>query len=336
MGPSLVGSCTLSIPTLWLAHPYDDGMSFAPLRCPAPGSTIAIVAPAGPATEEQTRAVPALLAARGYQARLYPSCEARAGGPFGHLAGSDESRLADLHEAIADERNAAVWCLRGGYGSGRLLQHIDTALIRRHPKPLIGYSDITALHALWQREGLLALHAPMPASDLVRAGHEADADAVFAWLQQGLPCGTLLVPELATPALHAPGVASGRLVGGNLTLVAALCGTPWQLDTRGAVLFIEDVSESLYRVDRLLLQLRHAGLLDAAAGFLLGSFAEDEDPFAVVGAELLPLCRAQGKPLLGGWPAGHGVPNRPLPMGARVTLDATHGTLRVDQDVLLR
>lgn len=330
-----MAAAPLSIPTLKRPNPYDEGMSFPPLRCPAPGSTIAIVAPAGPASEEHTRAVPAWLAARGFEAHLYPSCEARAGGPFGHLAGSDDSRLADLHAAIADERNAAVWCLRGGYGSGRLLQGIDTALIQRHPKPLIGYSDITALHALWQREGLLALHAPMPASDLVRPGHEADDDAIFAWLQHGLHAGAVLAPELAAPAPHAPGVASGRLVGGNLTLVAALCGTPWQLDTRGAILFIEDVSESLYRVDRLLLQLRHAGLLDAAAGFLLGSFTEDEDPFAVVGAELLPLCRAQGKPLLGGWPAGHGVPNRPLPMGARVTLDATRGTLRVDQDVLI-
>lgn len=301
-------------------------MPFRPLRCPPPGATIAIVAPAGPAEEAAVRAVPALLAARGYVARLYPSCEARAG----YLAGSDAARLADLHAAIADERNAAVWCLRGGYGSGRLLEHIDAGLLRRHPKPLIGYSDITALHALWFREGLLALHAPMPASDLVKPGREADADALFGCLQQGLRAGTVLAPGLASEAPRQGGVASGRLVGGNLSLVAALCGTPWQLDTRGAVLFIEDVSESLYRVDRLLLQLRHAGVLDAAAGFLLGSFTEDEDPRAVVEAELLHL----GKPVLGGWPAGHGTPNRPLPMGSLVQLDATAGTLTIAQDVL--
>lgn len=310
-------------------------MPFQPLRCPPPGSTIAVVAPAGPASEEHTRAVPALLAERGYVARLYPSCEVRAAGPFGHLAGPDAARLADLHAAIADETNAAVWCLRGGYGSGRLLQAIDTGLIRRHPKPLIGYSDITALHALWFREGLLALHAPMPASDLVRPGRQADADAVFAWLQQGLRAGTVLAPERAADApRHAgvAGVARGRLVGGNLSLIAAGCGTPWQLDTRGALLFLEDVSESLYRVDRMLLQLRHAGLLDAAAGFVLGSFTEDDDPRAVVEAELLPT----HKPILGGWPAGHGTPNRPLPMGALVALDAGAGTLTLLQDVLVQ
>jgi muramoyltetrapeptide carboxypeptidase len=302
-------------------------MSFAPLHCPPPGATIAIVAPAGPAPEAAVQAVPALLAARGYEARLYPSCEAR----DGYLAGSDAARLADLHEAIADERNAAVWCLRGGYGSGRLLELIDTGLLHRHPKPLIGYSDITALHALYHQEGLLALHAPMPASDLVKPGREADADALFDWLAHGLAAGAVLAPELGAGAPRQAGSAHGRLVGGNLSLIAALCGTPWQLDTHGAVLFIEDVSESPYRVDRMLLQLRHAGLLDAAAGFVLGSFTEDADPRAVVEAELLPT----HKPILGGWPAGHGTPNRPLPMGALVALDATAGTLTLLQDVLV-
>ena len=301
-------------------------MPFAPLHCPPPGATIAIIAPAGPASEEATRAVPALLAAQGYVARLYPSCAKR----DGHLAGADASRLADLHAAVADDNVAAIWCLRGGYGSGRLLQHIDCGVLRRHPKPLIGYSDITALHALWLREGLLALHAPMPASDLVTPGREADTEALFDWLRHGMLAGTRLAPALDADTSRQHGSAQGRLVGGNLSLIAALCGTPWQIDTRGRILFIEDVSESVYRVDRLLLQLRHSGLLDAAAGFLLGSFTEDADPRAVIEAELLPL----GKPLLGGWPAGHGTPNRPLPMGALVSLDATAGTLTMLQDVL--
>ncbi|MBI3367323.1 MAG: LD-carboxypeptidase, partial [Burkholderiales bacterium] len=118
----------------------------------------------------------------------------------------------------------------------------------------------------------------------------------------------------------------------NLSLVAALCGTPWQLRTEGAILFIEDVSESLYRVDRLLWQLRQAGLLDAAAGFVLGSFTEDADPRAVLADALLSL----GKPVLGGWPAGHGTPNRPLPLGVDVVLDAGAGTLTITEDVLVK
>lgn len=309
--------------------------AYAPLHCPPAGATIAIVAPAGPADEAAVQAVPALLAAHGFQARLYPSCQARGG----YLAGPDEARLADLHSAIADERNAAVWCLRGGYGSGRLLDRIDVELVRRHPKPLIGYSDITALHALWDREGLLALHAPMPASDLVRPGREADAQAIFGWLRQGLGAGTVLWPELA-PATPAPadtachwpgGSVRGRLVGGNLSLIASLCGTPWQLRTTGRILFLEDVSESLYRVDRLLLQLRLAGLLEAAAGFLIGSFTEDDDPLPVLREALVPL----GKPMIVGWSSGHGTPNRPLPLGAMVHLDADRGCVTIEQPVLV-
>lgn len=309
--------------------------AYAPLACPPPGATIAIVAPAGPVDDAAAQAVPALLAAHGYQARLYPSCQARGG----YLAGPDDARLADLHAAIADDRNAAVWCLRGGYGSGRLLDRIDVELVRRHPKPLIGYSDITALHALWDRAGLLALHAPMPASDLVRAGREADAQAVFGWLQQGLGAGTVLSIEPATstsaqadaPCNWPGGSARGRLVGGNLSLIASLCGTPWQLRTQGRILFLEDVSESLYRVDRLLLQLRLAGLLEAATGFLIGSFTEDDDPLPVLRDALVPL----GKPMIVGWPSGHGTPNRPLPLGAMVHLDADRACVTIEQPVLV-
>ncbi len=306
-------------------------MTFNPFHCPPPGATIAIVAPAGPGADEQVDGVPALLARHGFKARLYPSCGARGG----YLAGSDAQRLADLQGAYADDSVAAIWCLRGGYGSGRLLDRIDVDLIVRKPKLLIGYSDITALHALLHRQGQLALHAPMLASDLLRPGHEADEQAMFDLLRHGLRAGTQLTPELAPGALRltgdSSGQARGRLVGGNLSLMASLCGTPWQLRTEGAIVFIEDVSEALYRVDRLLLQLRLAGLLDAAAGFLLGSFTEDEDPQGVLHEALAGL----GKPVLGGWPAGHGVPNRPLPLGAMVSLDVAAGSLVIEQDVLI-
>ncbi|MBI3369301.1 MAG: LD-carboxypeptidase, partial [Burkholderiales bacterium] len=161
-------------------------MSTRAHRCLPPGATIAVIAPAGPVDDLQLRQVPKLLAAHGYRTRLYPSCHARGG----YLAGPDTDRLADLHAAYSDDGIAAVWCLRGGYGSGRLLPGIDLALLRRHPRLLIGYSDITALHALLDREGQIALHAPMPASDLIRPGHEADAQALFDWLRDGLPAGS--------------------------------------------------------------------------------------------------------------------------------------------------
>ena len=286
-------------------------MSFHTLR---EGELIGVIAPAGPVAADALPAVQALYARHGYRARLYPGCHA----DTGYLAGPDTLRLADLHAALADDEVAAIHCLRGGYGSMRLLDGIDTALLRRKPKLLIGYSDITALHALWALHGLPSLHAPMPASDLIKPGREDDEEALFQLLRRGLKAGDVLAPALAPGALCVPGLATGALIGGNLSLVAALLGTPWAWQAQGAILFLEDIHEELYRIDRLLSQLRLAGVLGAVAGFVLGSFTEDASPAALLRDTLLPL----NKPVLGGWPSGHGTPNRPLPLGLRVQMQA--------------
>jgi muramoyltetrapeptide carboxypeptidase len=301
-------------------------MNAAPLAQLRPGDTVAVLAPAGPVAAEVLPAVRSLYERHGLVPKLYPSCEAKAG----YLAGPDALRLADLHEALADERVAAIHCLRGGYGTMRLLRDVDHTLVRRAKKLLIGYSDITALHALWAREGLPSLHAPMPASDLIKPGREADEAALFSLLLNPQPAGTVFAPVLDPTGLRVPGAAEGPLIGGNLSLVAALCGTPWAWKAEGAILFLEDVSEDLYRTDRYLMQLRLAGVLDAAAGFVLGSFTEQDDPAALLHDTLAPL----GKPVLGGWPAGHGTPNHPLPLNRRVRLDVAAGTLTLLEPLL--
>lgn len=295
------------------------------------GELVGVVAPAGPATAEAVAAVEPLFARHGLRVRLYPSCQARH-AQHGFLSGDDATRLADLHAAFAEPQVHAVCCLRGGHGSLRLLDRIDASLLRANAhKPFVGYSDITALHALRLHAGLMGLHAPMPASDLLHADAQSDAQALFALLMRPLPRGSRLAPDLADGAWRVRGRASGRLVGGNLSLVAALLGTRWALPPQGAILFLEDVSEAAYRVDRLLTQLRLAGVLDAAEGFVLGSFTEGgDDPGAVLREHLGAL----GKPVLAGWPAGHGRPNHPLPLGVRTTLDAEAGTLTLDEDLL--
>ena len=292
------------------------------------GSLIGVIAPAGPVDPQRLAQMPGLYAAQGWAARLYPGCSQRCD----YLAGDDDTRLADLHAALADPEVAAIHCIRGGYGAMRILDRIDAGLVRRAAKLLIGYSDITALHALWARQGLASLHAPMAASDLLLPGHEADREAFFALLRHGLLAGQTLAPALDRncAALYRPGVAEGPLVGGNLSLVAALLGTPWAWETRGAILFLEDVNEEPYRVDRLLTQLRLAGVLDAAAGFVLGSFTEEASPTGL----LQQMLGGLGKPVLAGWPGGHGTPNRPLPLGLRVRLDAQAGSLTLLQDFL--
>ncbi len=286
------------------------------------GDLVGIIAPAGPAQPEQLPRVAPLFARHGLRVRLYPGCHQ----VKGYLAGPDAQRLADLHAAFADDEVRAIMCLRGGYGAMRLLDGIDLALIQRHPKLLVGYSDITALHAFLHRAGVPSLHAPMATSDLVHAGHEADAEALFALLRGGLAAGTVMHAGTATP-LRRHGTAVGPIVGGNLSLVAALCGTPWAVMAQGAILFLEDINEEPYRVDRLMCQLRLAGVLDAASAFLIGSFTEEASPHDILAEILHPL----NKPVLDAWPAGHGRPNRALPMGVTVRLDAETGSVALLQ-----
>jgi muramoyltetrapeptide carboxypeptidase len=292
-----------------------------------PGATVALIAPAGPSEPARLDAAVALLEAQSLRVRTWPSCRMSRG----YLAGPDAQRLADLHAAFADADVQAVFCLRGGYGCGRLLDRVDTGLLRANPKPLVGYSDITALHALLQREGLMSMHAPMPASDLVRPGREDDARALFGLLRDGLAAGTTLRAPECEGRWRVAGVTEGVLAGGNLAVLASLIGTPYAAPVAGAVLFVEDINEEPYRVDRLFNQLRLAGVLDAAAAFLVGSFTEQESPQAVIEEALAPL----RKPVLCGWPAGHGMPNRPLPLGARVRLDSAAATLTLLDDVIV-
>ncbi|MBI3523516.1 MAG: LD-carboxypeptidase [Betaproteobacteria bacterium] len=300
-------------------------MTIRPYPALLPGLTIGVIAPAGPASEDALLRAPAVIENLGYAVRMFPGCYARQA----YLAGDDDCRLADLHAAFRDPDIAAILCLRGGYGSGRLLDRIDVPLLLAHAKPLIGYSDITALHALLSNAGIASFHGPMLTSDLLDQPDPLTLQG-FACLRDGLTAGAVLRPELSEPLVHIAGSAGGRLVGGNLSIVASLLGTPWALDTRDAILFLEDTCEAPYRIDRLLQQLRLAGVLDSAAGFLLGSFTGMESPVEVLRSYLEPL----GKPVLSGWPAGHCSPNTLLPLGAFVDLDSAGGTVTLREDLI--
>jgi muramoyltetrapeptide carboxypeptidase len=295
----------------------DPTLLIPPLRA---GATIAVIAPAGPAEPARVAPVDGWLRGRGYVPRLLPSCFGPPPLPF--LAAPDDVRLADLHAAFADPEVDAVLALRGGSGCIRLLDGLDLDLLARSPKLLIGYSDLTVLHALRTRAGIASLHAPMPASDWGQPGAGPDTDALFERLARGWRAGDR-VGQAAPHALSRGGSARGRLVGGNLAMVCALLGTPYLPDMDGALLFIEDISEEPHRIDRMLSQLRLAGVLDRIAGLLVGSFTGAEPPDAVL-ADHLPRLRC---PVLAGWPTGHGQPNRPLPLGVVATLDAATGTL---------
>jgi muramoyltetrapeptide carboxypeptidase len=294
-----------------------DGFLIPPLP---PGAGIAVIAPAGPPKPGRLDPVEGWLRERGYEPTLLPSCFGPP--PLDFLAAPDAVRLADVHTAFADPRFDAVLALRGGSGCIRLLDSLDLSLLASTRKLLIGYSDLTVLHALRTNAGIPSLHAPMPASDWGLPGSEADTEALFGCLASGWRSGDVVGRAGPHPLSHG-GRACGRLIGGNLAMFCALLGTPCLPAVDGALLFVEDISEEPYRVDRMLCQLRLSGVLDRIAGLVVGSFSGAESPDAVL-ADHLPRLRC---PVLAGWPAGHGQPNRPLPLGVHAEMDVAAGTL---------
>ncbi len=299
----------------------------------APGATLAVVSPAGPAPPGEVERGSAALRELGY--RLHPMPSAHASG--GYLAGPDAGRAADLMDAFLDAEIDGILCTRGGYGSMRLLPLLDYDRIAAHPKPLVGFSDITALQtALWRRCGLVTFSGPQLAKGW---GKGLDAFSRAAWSE--MLAGKLWGRPLPLPgdlrALEVvrPGVAEGRLLGGNLALLAALAGTGFAPDFTGAILLLEEIDEPLYRIDRMLTQLALAGLLEGVRGVVLGRFRQhtaDEvrewsRPAAELLADYLP-----DVPILLGAPYGHEGECWTLPLGARALLDGKDGTLTVEAE----
>jgi muramoyltetrapeptide carboxypeptidase len=241
-----------------------------------------------------------------------------------YLAGDDARRSEEWREAVADPEARAIFCARGGYGAMRILPGVDPAPLLVSPKLLVGFSDITALHALLNRAGLATVHGPV-LTQLGRAPGAA-VDHLLALLTQAPPPDADGSPGpgagLVGQAVIRPGRVEGPLLGGSLTLLAHLCGTPWQPSLAGAILAIEDVDERPYRLDRYLTQLRLSGALRGVAGVALGLFTDCDAP-GIHGLEVVREWAAElGVPAVEGFPFGHEDGNLALPLGARATLIA--------------
>ncbi len=287
------------------------------------GSRVALIAPAGPV--DDARVERALANCRSLE--LVPVIGAAARLHADYLAGDDAARAADLRRALTDETVDAVWALRGGYGTMRTLSTLN-GLPAAPPKAYIGFSDNTAVHLALLRAGTVSFHAPHAGGELPPFAEEAFRRVLFS----SRPAGLLPLPVGAPPpvALEA-GQAEGELVGGNLSLLASLVGTPWQLDAHGRILFIEEIAEPFYKVDRMLTQLRLARALDGAAAIVLGQFTDctTEDctqPLDVLLRDLLAPLRI---PIGYGYPFGHVSDNWTLPLGVRARFDAAAGTLEL-------
>jgi len=302
-------------------------MSIIKPRALKPGGTIAVIAPASPVPKEQLEKSVDRLARFGFQVKLGESV----GKEYGYLSGRDELRAKDVNQMFADPDVDAIFCLRGGYGTPRILDLLDYPLIRKNPKIFVGYSDITALHqAIHKNTGLVTFHGPM-VSELATDHNELNWPLLFKLISETDPLGEYFDPPgMFQYSIH-KGLASGRLVGGNLSLLVSLLGTPYEVDPRGKILFIEDVGEQPYKIDRMLTQLRLAGNLEQAEGILFTDFSginlDSEKPSLSVREVLEDIISPLGIPSYHGLKVGHCQPNLTLPIGARACLDATEGTL---------
>ncbi|MBC7926725.1 MAG: LD-carboxypeptidase [Bryobacteraceae bacterium] len=275
---------------------------------------------------------------------LKPRWYGNARKKFGYVGGTIQERLDDLHAAFADGDTKAVFPIRGGYGSGQLLDRIDYDLIRRNPKVFVGYSDITAMHlAISRKCGMVTFHGPTMLSGFTDYTVRHLKKALF----EKQPLGVLRNPEESntlrpdhTVRTIRGGRATGQLMGGNLSLILATMGTPFEIDTRGKIFFIEDVEEQPYSVDRMLTNLRLAGKLQAAAGIVFGECngcsPRDYRPSFSSGTLLLGevLDEILGKlsiPVLTGLTIGHTQDQMTLPIGVNATLDADKGELIVEE-----
>jgi muramoyltetrapeptide carboxypeptidase len=301
-----------------------------------PGDTIGIVAPSSPPKEtDSVRQAKEDLEALGFRVKLGETCYETYGG---YLAGTPEHRAAELNGMFADPDIDAVMALRGGYGAPQILHLLDYDMIAQNPKLFIGYSDITALHtALRQQAGLATLHGPNASPGLLSGTNEYTRECLLRAMTSPEPLGEIVNPPGEEIVCLVEGEACGEIVGGNLSLVAALAGTPYQVEAKGKLLFLEDVDEEPYRVDRMLTQLALAGTFAECAGVIIGTWTNCE-PKKREGFTVLDVFRnivaTYQKPTIWNLQAGHGDNNAALPFGVQARLDATGCRLIIEEAVV--
>ena len=330
----ITGGCQM-LPA-WATRPIKP----APLEI---GDTIAFIAPAGDLNEERMILAKQRLEEMGFVIKQPDDLFRQ----YGYLAGTDERRAQEIMDAFTDPNVDAIFPGTGGYGTTRILDRLDYKTIRKNPKMLIGFSDITGLHlAINRKAGLVTFHSPNPQYGLGSEGNLTDFSAKYFWRailkssyydDQGnrlAPGWTYEFPQdVPAPKTIATGKARGRLIGGNFSLVAPTMGTPYEIQTKGKILFLEDVREAPYRIDRYLSNLKLAGKLDGLNGVILGKFTQkknDDHPSEFSFKQVFEQYFADlGIPVVYDFPAGHYKFNATLPIGAMVELEATEDGCRI-------
>ena len=294
------------------------------------GDLIGIICPASPVADPSRieRGV-RYLEGLGYRTTVGRNASRR----LGYLAGTDVERAEDIHAMFTDRNVRGVFCARGGYGTPRLLSLIDYRLIARNPKILVGYSDITALAlAIWRKCRLVTYHGPMLAVDLADGVNPFAEESLWRVLTSPARRATLALADDSPPRVMHHGSATGRLLGGNLSLLVSLLGTPYMPDLRRGILFLEEIGEDPYRVDRMLTHLRNAGVFSRSSGVAIGHFTDcvprdAATPSLSLEAIMAGTAEYVGKPFLTGFPIGHENRMVTVPVGIRARLDADRGVI---------
>lgn len=293
-------------------------------RSLGPGSKIAIVSPSSIIKPQNVYNALPVLRDRGWEPVVSPHAFDR----HGSFAGTDDNRYSDLAEALTDPEVDAILCSRGGYGAVHLLERLARLPLEDTPKWLIGFSDISALHALLTSRGIASIHAPMAKALADHGGDNADNRALLDFL-----AGEGLEYSLDPSPMNRPGDATGLLVGGNLSVISDLVGTPFDVIKPRRILFIEDVNEPIYKIERMLYQLRLSGVLADLAGLIVGKFsgcAPDAD-FASVNNIVADLTRDYSYPVAYDIPVGHVTHNIPLVCGAACSLSVGESSVEISQ-----
>lgn len=297
-----------------------------------PGARVALVAPASAVPAEKLQPALDFVRFLGMEPVTYPSCFYA--NRDGYLAATDAQRAADINSAFADPSIDGVWCIRGGYGGHRILPLLDVATLCKNPKWFGGYSDVTALHTFFNQTcNLATYHCTMPST-------EPNPDTyTLSWLKKALFGsleGPITNPDGQDMSTLVGGQVSGVLCGGNLSLLAASLGTPWEIDTKGKILFLEDIGEKTYRLDSMLTQLRNAGKFNDCAGIILGAWTDcpPEIPDRTLELDEIfnQLIAPAGKPTVIDLACGHCSTTCALPMGRMCTLDADNCTITLAKE----
>lgn len=286
-----------------------------------PGDMVALTAPSSPISGEEAERCVAYIEGLGYTVKagdsLYSSLH-------GYMAGTGRARAAELNAMFADNEVKAIFCVRGGDTSARAIEHIDLDMIKANSKIFVGYSDITSYHTLFSRAGLVTFHGPMVRSNMIDGFDDYSREAFWKILEMGESASLENPPGVEIKAAR-PGIARGRLTGGNLSLITSMLGTPYEIEAKGRILFIEDVDEPVRHVDRMLHHLKFSGKLGEAAGVIVGSFegsVNKKDPNYGLEELILDFFADYGRPVLYNVQAGHCFPTATLPIGAMCEIDA--------------